>query len=409
MEFKLNITRHSINILSFLIFLSKINFMKNILIPFIITCINPILAHAGDHTGTITSNSISRTFEYYTPNVGMAEDLALVIVYHGLGGNATHMKQISGFNTVAENEKFIVVYPNSTTIGGAKQWNAYIDNQPGHAGIPAPNATDDIKFTEDLIDYFCSNYGIDKNKVYATGLSNGGFMCYNLAVNLSNKIAAIAPIAANMWGDNTYVTNYFTNAFTKIPVLHLHGDADAVVAYPDADHNPATWDFPLASYSNATCASSTYTNTVLSTNVHKHTYCSSASGFEVSLIRFIGMAHIYPTTLEYNTPQEIWNFFKNYQLSVAGNNCIYVGPTSLNEEAENNKLQLFPNPVRIGDQIQITGLNSKQNELEVIDVYGKTVTRIILTENATFRLPNIESGIYFIKSGSQTIKLVLTN
>ena len=49
----------------------------------------------------------------------------------------------------------------------------------------------------DLIDYMVNNYSVDKQRIYACGLSNGGFMSYYLACNLPNKIAAIASVAGS--------------------------------------------------------------------------------------------------------------------------------------------------------------------------------------------------------------------
>lgn len=364
-----------------------------------------VFAYAGDHSATIQSGGITRSFEFYLPNSGMTSQLPLLIVFHGTGGSGANMRNVTGFNAIAENEKFVVVYPNSTTIGNDKQWNVYVDGVPGHGGVSAPNAADDVQFTSDLIDYFCAQYGIDKNKVYATGLSNGGFMTYHLAVALPNRIAAFAPVAANMWGDNNFITNYFTNSYTKVPILHIHGDADNVVSYPDADHNGATWDYPVASFSSANCGISTYTNTAISGTVEKHTYCTAASGFEVSLIRFLGVGHVYPTNVSYNTSQEIWNFMKNYSLNIPGNNCIYL---QSNQESDlNSAIHIYPNPASSGQTLSIKGL-TPNSEIELLDVQGKQILKsTVNAEEFQWTLPHISSGIYFIKSEQKVQKIII--
>jgi predicted esterase len=162
-------------------------------------------------SNTLISGGISRSFVFHLPATTPNCNLPLLIVYHGDGGTGTDIQGYSGFDALANTQNFIVVYPNSTTIWGTQQWNKYADNQPGFAPSGETNAADDVQFTSDLIEYFANNYAINRNRVYATGHSGGGFMCFYLSIALNNKIAAIAPVAGSVWGEDNYLNAYFDN------------------------------------------------------------------------------------------------------------------------------------------------------------------------------------------------------
>jgi polyhydroxybutyrate depolymerase len=83
---------------------------------------------------------------------------------------------------------------------------------------------DDVAFIRKLLDDLGSVAKVDPRRVYATGLSNGGMMCYRLAAELSDRIAAIAPVAGTMAIEKA-------NPKRPVPVLHFHGTDDAIVPF----------------------------------------------------------------------------------------------------------------------------------------------------------------------------------
>ncbi|MDP4219473.1 MAG: PHB depolymerase family esterase, partial [Bacteroidota bacterium] len=228
--------------------------------------------------------------------------------YHGTGGTSAGMAATSGFNTLADQDNFIAVYPQGVQIGGDIQWNVYVDDQPGHAGVGDANAPDDILFTRDMIDKLATDYGIDRKRVYASGLSNGAFMCYALSMFAFNEIAAIAPVAGNLWGDSNYLQALLAGGtVTPMPVMHVHGTADNVVDYPDPDNTPKPYEeYPLF-VSARGCNATTYSDVVpIMHNVDKLVFCPPP--VEVSLIRITGMGHAW-TNGEYPTSTAIVKFF----------------------------------------------------------------------------------------------------
>lgn len=268
-------------------------------------------------SGSLTSGGINRSFVFHLPAALPDCNLPLLIVYHGDGGTGAEIQGYAGFDALANSQNFIVVYPNSTTIWGTLQWNKYADAQPGFAPSNEANAADDVQFTADLIDYFANHYAINRNRVYATGHSGGGFMCYFLSMALNTKIAAIAPVAASVWGADPYVNNYFTNnTSVKVPVLHVHGTADGTVPFPIPNY-PAvpSWVWPESSYGALNCGTSSYTTSTPNASVDLLTFCSTNK--KVMLAAIKGWEHGWATVANggYDTPNEIWNFVKTFSLS----------------------------------------------------------------------------------------------
>jgi polyhydroxybutyrate depolymerase len=143
--------------------------------------------------GQITVDGRERSYRVYVPtSIDSAEPVPLLFVIHGGGGDAKSAEQIthSGFHALAETHGFIVVYPE----GVDKHWNdgRNLDDTATQEDI------DDVGFFAALIDHMGEQYAIDRARVYATGISNGGFMSYRLACELSDQITGIAAVTANL-------------------------------------------------------------------------------------------------------------------------------------------------------------------------------------------------------------------
>lgn len=124
--------------------------------------------------------------------------LPLVLVLHGGGGNAENAEAMTGFTDTARREGFIVVYPEGTGRFAHRllTWNA------GHCCGPAMTGrVDDVGFIRALLDRLAADLPVDTRRVYATGLSNGGMMVHRLGIVLPDRLAAIAPVVATLFGD----------------------------------------------------------------------------------------------------------------------------------------------------------------------------------------------------------------
>jgi polyhydroxybutyrate depolymerase len=150
----------------------------------------------------LTHDGIERSYVVRVPHHLVQRNglVPLVLVLHGGGGNADNAERMTGFTEEAEKEGFIVVYPDGTGRFSGKllTWNA------GHCcGYAKKNRVDDVGFINALIDRLIKDYPADPKRIYATGMSNGGMMTHRLGIELSNRFAAIAPVVAALFGDET--------------------------------------------------------------------------------------------------------------------------------------------------------------------------------------------------------------
>lgn len=157
---------------------------------------------ASEQRQTLMHDGIERSYVVRVPHDLAKRDglVPLVVVLHGGGGNADNAERMTGFTEEAEKEGFIVVYPDGTGRFSSKllTWNA------GHCcGYAMKNRVDDVGFIGALIDKLMKDYPVDPRRIYATGMSNGGMMTHRLGIELSNRFAAIAPVVAALFGDET--------------------------------------------------------------------------------------------------------------------------------------------------------------------------------------------------------------
>jgi polyhydroxybutyrate depolymerase len=137
-------------------------------------------------------DGLDRSFNIYIPSsFDKSVHMPLVIVLHGRGTNGEAMILVTrkGFDKLADKDKFITVYPNGIEFN----WNDGRMDEEANDRAHRENI-DDVGFISALIDFMIKNYNTDPKRVYITGMSNGALMAYRLACELSDKIAAIAPV-----------------------------------------------------------------------------------------------------------------------------------------------------------------------------------------------------------------------
>lgn len=175
-----------------------------------------------DVRGAIEVGGQRRTFlVHLPPSYEQAAALPVMLAFHGGGGTGEGMRKLTleKFDRLADREGFIVVYPD----GLNRHWND---------GRPEVNPrVDDVGFISELIKHFVEKYKADEGRIYATGISNGSFFSFRLACELSDRIAAIAPVAAPM-GE---VLSQRCSPTKPMPVLFIHGTEDPLVPWEGGD------------------------------------------------------------------------------------------------------------------------------------------------------------------------------
>ena len=170
-------------------------------------------------TINITFDGVARNFIVYLPSgYNNSGKMPLIFAIHGGSGTPEGMINIANFKTIADRDKVVLVYPE----GVQKNWNDGRPTAPNQLGI------NDVGFFNQMCDYMINNYSVDAKKIYATGISNGGFMSTRLGCELSNRIAAIAVNAATIEA-TTIAPNCKPNR--PVPALYIHGTTDPLVPF----------------------------------------------------------------------------------------------------------------------------------------------------------------------------------
>jgi polyhydroxybutyrate depolymerase len=173
---------------------------------------------SGDQLRMLQVDGRARSYLVHVPlRHDPARPTAVVLALHGAAMNAQMMALYSGLNRKADEAGFLAVYPNGTgKFGLLLVWNS--------GGLAAADSPwpDDVRFIARVLDDLGAAVCIDAKRVYATGFSNGGMMCYRLAAELSDRIAAIAPVAGTMAVD-------CPTPRRPVSVIHFHGTEDSLV------------------------------------------------------------------------------------------------------------------------------------------------------------------------------------
>ncbi|OQP45909.1 hypothetical protein A4H97_31980 [Niastella yeongjuensis] len=255
------------------------------------------------------------------PHYDDSSNFPLVIALHGLAGSASQMEQDYGLTAKSNNAGFIVVYPEgvrSDGILGIRTWNAGTC-----CDFAMEHHVDDVRFISQLIQRLTSTYKINPKRIYVTGMSNGAMMTYRLACELSDQIAAIAPVSG------TLLTKQPCTPARAVPVLHIHSAVDTKVPY-GGGYGLANYYFPPVDSTlhvwagidgcNATPQLVTEANLYMQT---QYINCSPNTTIQLYLTNDGG--HSWPGGLParpnadapssaFNATDLIWNFLSNYEL-----------------------------------------------------------------------------------------------
>ena len=185
----------------------------------------PISGVSGRYS--IIVSSMSRSFRLFVPSTYTpGQPMPLVIALHGFNMNGGLLALYSGLEEFAEQEGFVVAFPN----GALTMWQSV----PGGHTIYNTDALrfllggfDDVTFVSALIDRLSQAMSIDETRVYVCGISNGGMMSYLTAIELSDRVAAVASIAAPMPKEYTRVPH----PDHPVPILIMHGTDDPILPY----------------------------------------------------------------------------------------------------------------------------------------------------------------------------------
>ena len=270
----------------------------------------------GDYTRELKVGDVTRSYlMHIPPSYDPKKKTPVVLAFHGAIMTAEMMTQFSGLNEKADKAGFIVVYPRAKGSGLWLTWNA--------GGIwKFANKADDIGFVKALLDELPRVVNVDPKRIYATGMSNGAMMCYRVGAELSERIAAIAPVAGTMIIDEFKPKR-------SVPVMYFHGTADKMVPFGKPTAFRSVEECVQMWVKVNECAKEPkekeLPNKADKLHVTRKTYGPGKNGAEVILYVIAGGGHTWPgmpppvswiglSTGNISANDLMWDFFQRHPL-----------------------------------------------------------------------------------------------
>lgn len=349
--------------------------------------------------GNIVHDNINREYIIYIPASYDSDiPVPLIFCFHGYSSNAFVNYNYTKFKNIADTAGFIVVHPQGTLLNGVTHWNV--------GGWTTGSTVDDVGFTNALLDTISRSYNINAEKVYSTGMSNGGYMSFLLACQLSERFAAIASVTGSMTPqifDNC-------NASKPMPIMQIHGTSDGTVPYSGnpiwtksideiiqywSNHNNCN---PEPSYTSIPDINENDGSTVEHIVYENGDNCVTTEHFKV-----YGGDHDWPGAfgnMDIDASNEIWKFFAKYDI-----NGLIGCETTLNKNEQNDKIKIYPNPVK--DFLTIENNSTKTVEYQIFSILGQLILKgKIDANNDRIELSTLQPSVYFLKTKNQIIKFV---
>ncbi len=270
---------------------------------------------AGEHSLSFEHEGVRREYLVHLPGKRPAgKRVPLVLAFHGLGGDAREQLVDSGFNALSDRHGFAVAYPEGiANAGGGRAWNGGLC-----CAFEQPER-DDVGFVRALVRDISNKTCIDPKRIYAAGSSNGGHLAYRLACEASDLVAAVGPVIGVL-----LIPRKQCRPARPVPLLHIHGTADAIVPY-EGGRTIRGLDYPpvpeVLAFFRRRNGCDTRERVWLSSD---RVYCSSPrkcrENGEVAHCRVEDMGHCWPGAPgcddggSLQAGRVLWEFFSRYRL-----------------------------------------------------------------------------------------------
>ena len=188
------------------------------------------LIYAQPQLQPVTINNETRQYYLYTPDL-LSPGVPLIFVLHGYSGSASSIMNYSNINLIADQNGFVVCYPQGLIDDtGYAFWNVGYSFHPNET-------VDDVDFLKELASYLQQENNLSTINTFATGMSNGGEMCYMLACQASDTFKAVTSVAGMMLQEIMDTCS----PENLIPIFEIHGTSDYVNIYAGDPTSSGGW------------------------------------------------------------------------------------------------------------------------------------------------------------------------
>jgi polyhydroxybutyrate depolymerase len=245
----------------------------------------------------LNSAGETRYARVYVPRAPAGQPMPLVLAFPGAGATGSFMQRYSGLSRVAAQNGFIVAYP--TAYGTHPFWSL---------NDSANNGPQDLRFVNDLLDHLEDTLCVDQDRIYATGVSNGGGFTARMGCEVSERLAAIAPVAGG------YKAIPDCHPKRQLSVLEIHGTGDGAVPYhgvpPDFRGSVPLY---LQGWRSFNACGQAAVGHRIARGIVQQTWPNCAGGTAVSQIKLYGRGHEWPGGFGapgFSAAQAVWSFFQ---------------------------------------------------------------------------------------------------
>lgn len=310
-------------------------------------------------TKTITAGGKTHSCIWHVP--GGISNPAVVFFIHGANGSGGNFQTETKADVVADKEKFIAVYPSATNNGNTGIWADM-------------RGTSDFPFYQAVIDTLDALYKIDRDRVYMTGFSQGGFISFVAGCSFSDIFAAVAPVSGHAASPCTLKR--------PVSVFMTFGSQEGAESFfQDRD----IW-LKLNKCPSTPTRTKPYPSTNPQSSVTRLSYGPCDEGTYVIVDSIGDQGHQWPTKL--NQAEEVWAFFKQFTLK-NNNTPVNRYVNVVNHEQVSASYN--------SGVIRMQGI--KDNTLlKITDTRGRLITSGLVTQNQ-FAFKNHSSGMYMVTAG----------
>ena len=409
---------------------------KTILFILLLALSHPIFTQT---LKNITWEDTTRQYLEYVPeSYDASTPTPVVFIFHGLGGNMYEVRENADFDRIADAHGWITVAPQAlpdtfsamdTTLT-MNAWHSGVSAIVDGDTIVASEGRDDTGLMMAILDSLASQYNIDTNNIFCTGVSMGGFMSNRMAIEHGDRIKAIASVCGTIGNE---IVSY--TPVGHVSAMHVHGTADSIVTYDDGNFQygltvnvglgaEATVEF----WRNYNQCSDTAVHTLYpdimqdDRTFERFEYNNGIFGTKTVLIKVNGGQHewCHGPWRDVDITDEIYEFFASCL------NDVYMDTTTIVDTVPTDtvptdtipidtngifhyptaNLHIFPNPTTGMVNVQYTMNNVQLGdaEIQVLDVYGRLLNVVGISDSRSASLQAVQidlsryaTGVYFVR------------